>query len=116
MFTPARDILLETPWKYFFSHSNMTLTLHVTVILWNNTDLKVIIALARKWNIFDVNPGFSCQAVEFVLQFPMIYCIRVVEVVEWPLKREYDRLISDSWACVFHHAFHLHVTVPYYLR
>jgi hypothetical protein len=40
----------------------LTLTLHVMVI---RDD--------------DVNPGFSCQ---FVLQFPMIYCIRVVEVVE----------------------------------
>jgi hypothetical protein len=72
-----------------FFHSDMTLTLHV----------------ARKWNLFDVNPGFLCQVIEFVLQFPMTYIIRVVEVVEWPLKREYDGLISDSWACGFHHAF-----------
>jgi hypothetical protein len=35
----------------------------------------------------------------------MIYSIRVVEVLEWPLKCEYDRLISDSWACGFRHAF-----------
>jgi hypothetical protein len=58
-------------------HSDMTLTLHWTWILWNFTDLKVIIVLARKWNLFDVNPGFSCQVIEFVLQFPMIYSMRV---------------------------------------
>jgi hypothetical protein len=57
-------------------HSDMTLTLHVTVIQWGYSDLKVNIVLARKWNLFDVNPGFSCQVIEFVLQFPMIYTIR----------------------------------------
>jgi hypothetical protein len=101
-FLTEKDILsaIEICWNILF-HSDMTLTL----ILWNYTDLKVIIVLARKWNLFDVNPGFSCPVVEFVLQFPMRYNIRVVEVVEWLLKCEYDGLISDSWACGFHHAF-----------
>jgi hypothetical protein len=63
IYDPCSSIREPSICSNIFLHSDMTSTLHVTVILWNYTDFKVIIVLARKWNLFDVNPGFSSRVI-----------------------------------------------------